>query len=141
MQNNAQTALNQYQSTGNSSIAYADPHELIRRLMDGAIERIHQAKGAIQQGNPEAKAKLISKAIAIISGLDACLDRDRSNELMRNLEAIYEYMNMRLLEANVEDDIARLEEVARLMSEIKSAWIQIPEESKKSPTSRSAGNL
>ena len=132
MHNLSRLAVNEYQSTDNSSIAYADPHVLILRLMDGAIERIHQAKGAIQQKKPEVKGKMIGKAIAIITGLDSCLDREQGGDLAVNLEAIYEYMNMRLLEANAENDIAKLEEVARLMGEIRSAWLQIPEEVKKS---------
>lgn len=132
MNNLAQTAVSQYQNTDNSSIAFADPHVLILRLMDGAIERIYQAKGAIQQKNTEAKGKLIGKAIGIIAGLDACLDRDLNNDLVDNLEAIYEYMNVRLLEANVENDIDKLEEVARLMGEIRTGWLQIPEAVKQS---------
>ena len=115
MNNLAQSALSQYQATDNSAIAYANPHVLILKLIDGAIERIYQAKGAIQQGDSGAKGKLIGKAIGIISGLDACLDSEQKNDLVNNLEAIYEYMNMRLLEANVEDNIGKLEEVAKLM--------------------------
>jgi flagellar protein FliS len=141
MNNFANTAVSQYQTTDNSSIAYADPHMLILRLMDGAIERIYQAKGAIQQNNAESKGKLIGKAIGIIAGLDACLDRDLSNDLVDNLEAIYEYMNVRLLEANVENDIARLEEVAKLMSDIRSAWLQIPEEVKNSHSDKNVGKI
>ena len=38
MTNLAVKAVSQYQSADNSSIAYADPHELILRLMNGAIK-------------------------------------------------------------------------------------------------------
>ena len=140
MNNLAHTAVSQYQDTDNSSIAYADPHVLILRLMDGAIERIAQAKGAIQQKNAEAKGKLIGKAIGIIAGLDACLDRDLDNQLVTNLEALYEYMNSRLLEANVENDITSLEEVGRLMGEIRSAWVQIPQDVKQSNSMQQINN-
>lgn len=126
MNNLAQNALDQYQTTGNSSIAYADPHELILRLMNGAIERISQAKGAIQQKDAKAKGELIGKAISIIAGLSACLDHNQDSDLSANLDALYEYMNVRLLEANVEDDVSKLDEVAKLMREIKSAWVQVP---------------
>lgn len=127
MNNLAHAALNEYQQTDNSSIAYADPHELILRLMNGAIERIAQAKGAIQQNNKPAKGELIGKAISIIAGLSACLNHDQKTELTDNLDALYEYMNRRLLEANVHDDFTKLDEVTRLMNEIRSAWKQIPE--------------
>ena len=127
MNNLARAAVNEYQSTGNSSIAYADPHELILRLMGGAIERIQQAKFAISQNDSAAKGELIGKAIAIIAGLDSCLDRSLNNPVLENLEALYEYMNLRLAEANVSNDLDKLDEVGRLMGEIKSAWEQIPQ--------------
>ena len=139
MNNLAQSALSQYQSTDNSAIAYADPHVLILKLIDGAIERIYQAKGAIQQGNAGAKGKLIGKAIGIIAGLDACLHSDSDNDLVTNLEAIYEYMNMRLLEANAENSVGKLEEVARLMGEIRAGWMQIPDNVKRSHPMKTVG--
>ena len=123
---NNHAAVSQYQTTNNSAIAFSDPHVLILRMMDGAIERINQAKGAMQQKNTELKGKLIGKAINIISGLEGCLDRDLDNELVINLGALYEYMNVRLFEANAENDSARLDEVAGLLAEIRLAWVQIP---------------
>ena len=130
MNNRAYAAVSQYQTTNNSALAFAGPHVLILRMMDGAIERINQAKGAMQQKNTELKGRLIGKAINIIAGLDGCLDRDLDNDLVTNLGALYEYMNVRLLEANVENDIARLDEVSGLLSEIRLAWVQIPSDVK-----------
>ncbi len=121
----AKNALNEYRSTGNSSIVYADPHQLILRLMNGAIQRIAQAKGAIKQNDIQAKGEFLSKAIAIIGGLSSCLDIEKGGELAANLDSLYEYMNVRLLEANVENNPAKLDEVINLISEIKSAWVQI----------------
>ena len=123
----ALSAINEYKETGNSAIAYDDPHSLIVRLIDGAIDRVAQAKGALQQNNVKMKGELISKAIGILNGLDACLDHEKGGELSTNLASLYEYMVMRLLEANVENDSNKLDEVSRLIREIRSAWMQIPE--------------
>ena len=70
MSNRAFKAVNQYQTADNSSIEYADPHELILRLMNGAIERIAQAKGAIQYRDVQHKGEYLGKAISIIGGLE-----------------------------------------------------------------------
>ena len=123
----ALSALNEYKDTGNSAISYDDPHSLILRLMDGAIDRIAQAKGAIKQKNVKMKGELISKSIGIINGLDACLNHDQGGDLSANLASLYEYMGMRLLEANMDNDSGKLDEVTRLLGEIRSAWMQIPE--------------
>ncbi len=127
MNRNAQAALNEYQNTGNSSIEYADPHQLILRLMNGAIDRIAQAKGAMQQKNIRHKGELLGKAIAIIGGLDACLDHNHDTEISENLSSLYEYMNRTLLEGNMNDDVSKLDEVTKLLTEIKNAWLQIPQ--------------
>ncbi len=124
----AQNALNQYQTNKNSSIVFASPHELILRLMNGALERTAQAKGAIQQQNQQEKAELISKAISIIAGLSACLDHSQPGDLSKNLEDLYDYMSVQLVNANVDNDVEKLDEVSRLLSEIRSAWVQIDPE-------------
>jgi flagellar secretion chaperone FliS len=121
----ASNAVSEYQNTSNSSIAYADPHQLILRLMNGAIERIAQAKGCMQQKDSNNKGELIGKAIGIITGLSACLDHSQEGDLSDNLESLYEYMNLSLLRANMEDDTDKLDEVSKLLQEIRSAWVQI----------------
>lgn len=122
----AMNAMNEYKNTGDSSISYADPHQLILRLMNGALERIAQAKGAIAQRDKQAKGELMGKAISIIDALNACLDHSQQGNLSQNLADLYEYMNVRLLEANIEENTSKLDEVSKLMQEIRSAWVQIP---------------
>ncbi|MCP4875977.1 MAG: flagellar export chaperone FliS [Gammaproteobacteria bacterium] len=129
MRNLALKAVNQYQTADNSSIQYADPHELILRLMNGAIERIAQAKGAIQYQDVKHKAEYIGKTISIVGGLEGCLDHSQAGNLSENLSSLYQYMIISLTEANINDDIAKLNEISDLLLEIKSAWEQIPGQS------------
>ncbi|MDH3535628.1 MAG: flagellar export chaperone FliS [Gammaproteobacteria bacterium] len=128
MTNLAVKAVSQYQSADNSSIAYADPHELILRLMNGAIERIAQARGAMQRGNVREKGEFLGKAISIVGGLEGCPDHGQQGTLSANLSDLYQYMIVTLTQANVADDIAKLNEVSALLLEIKSAWEQIPDQ-------------
>ncbi|MCP4387494.1 MAG: flagellar export chaperone FliS [Gammaproteobacteria bacterium] len=128
MSNLAVKAVNQYQSADNSSIEYADPHELILRLMNGAIERIAQARGAMQHGRVAQKGELLGKAISIIGGLEGCLDYSQEGTLSTNLSDLYHYMIISLTQANIEDDIAKLNEISGLLLEIKAAWEQISEQ-------------
>ena len=121
----AQNALSAYQTNKNSSIQFASPHELILRLLNGAIERIAQAKGAILQDKQKEKGELISKSISIIGGLSACLDHNQEGDLSKNLEDLYDYMGLQLVNANVNNDVSKLDEVSRLLREITSAWVQI----------------
>ncbi len=119
--------INQYKQMGTySGAAYADPHRLTQMLFEGFLERVAQAKGAMMAKQVAQKGERIGKAIGILEGLTACLDLERGGEIAANLRDLYDYMQRRLLEANLKDDVAMLDEVARLMGEIKSAWDAIP---------------
>ncbi len=43
-------------------------------------------------------------------------------ELSENLDALYEYIAGILLQANIQDDVALLDEAGKLLSEIKMGW-------------------
>lgn len=124
------SAINQYQAVGAASASYADPHRLIQMLLEGAIGRTNAALSALAQQDLLAKAQLISKATAIIDGLRGGLDMEKGGELAANLDALYEYMQLRLFHANLKNDAAALEEVARLLGEIKQGWDAIPPEAR-----------
>lgn len=114
-----------------SGTMYADPHSLITQMFDGVLTRIAQAKGAIARGDIPAKAEMISKAVLIVGGLEGCVNHQQGGELAENLSRLYQYMSLTLTEANIHSDIAKLNEVSGLILEIKSAWVQIPEQAQR----------
>jgi len=121
--------INQYQQVGTySSTAYADPYRLVQLLMDGFLDRVAQARGAMERQEIALKGELISKSISILDGLRSGLDHERGAEIAGNLEELYTYMQRRLVEANAQNEVQHLDEVASLMREIKSAWDAIPPE-------------
>lgn len=114
-----------------SGTMYADPHSLITQMFDGVLTRIAQARGAIDRGDTAAKAEMISKAVLIVGGLEGCVNHQQGGELAENLSRLYQYMSLTLTEANIHNDIAKLNEVSALLLEIKSAWVQIPEQAQR----------
>jgi flagellar protein FliS len=106
-------------------VAASDPHRLVLMLMDGALERILSARGAIENGVPEARSHLLHRAVAIIDELRASLNLDVGGELAANMAELYEYSSRQLMRANLEARIEPLDDVAKLLREIRSAWIQI----------------
>lgn len=105
-----------------TSIVDADPHKLIQLLYNGALERINMAKARMQAKDFEGKGKLISKSIEIVGGLRSFLDFEKGGELAERLETLYDYMERTLFEANRHNDAAKLDEVARLLRQIKEGW-------------------
>jgi flagellar protein FliS len=116
-----------------AAVTDADPHHLIKLLLDGALSRIAAAKGHMQRGEVGPKGECIGKAIAIVDGLRAALDHAKGGEIARNLGDLYDYMEHGLLEANLRNDLARLDEVARLLGEIRDAWAAIGQQGAVTP--------
>ena len=107
-------------------VAASDPHRLILMLMDGALERIAAARGAMENGTPEARTRLLHRAVTIIDELRGSLNLELGGEIAGNLADLYEYSGKQLMRANLENRVDLLEEVGHLLREIRGAWIQIP---------------
>ncbi|RXZ44821.1 flagellar export chaperone FliS [Crenobacter cavernae] len=118
--------LNAYQNALEVEVEAASPHKLVLMLFDGAIAAIRQARIQMVSRNIAEKGRLIGKAVAIVDeGLRASLNRDAGGEMAANLDDLYEYCGMRLLEANLKNEPALLDEVERLLGEIRGAWAEI----------------
>jgi flagellar protein FliS len=119
-----QKGVNAYAKVGiETGVAAASPHKLIVMLFEGAMVAVSTGLQQMKLGNIPAKGKAISKAILIIdSGLRASLDKKAGGEIAESLDSLYEYMGNRLLLANLKNQPEILEEVHRLLSELKGAW-------------------
>ena len=119
----AQSALAQYKRINNeSALEGASPHQLIAMLINGALDRLSHARGAMQRKDTAQKGLLIGKAVSIIGGLQDSLDESADAQITGNLDSLYDYMQRRLLEANVKNDVALLDEVSGLLLTIKEGW-------------------
>ena len=125
------STLGAYQSVAaHGGVAAADPHRLIVMLMDGALDRIAQARGCIQHNATGDKNSLLSSAIAIIDELRCSLDLKAGGPLAANLDDLYDYLCRQLVKANLSNRAETLDEVAQLLNEIRSAWIALPAEAR-----------
>jgi flagellar protein FliS len=120
---NPMLALRQYQKVGaQAQVSEASPHRLVQMLMEGGLDRIAQAKGAMERNDIPGKGVLISKAIGIIGGLREGLDLENKADEVGQLDNLYAYMMKRLVEANIQTDPKILDEVAGLLRTVKEGW-------------------
>jgi len=118
-----QAALEQYKQLNvQIKIDKANPHRLIQMLLEGALEKILIARHLMAAGKLGPKAEHITWAISIIDGLRVSLDKDVGGDIAQNLDDLYDYMVRRLVTANLENDVAILDEVSELLKQIKEAW-------------------
>ena len=125
---NANAVLQHYRQVGVQSALDATPHRLIQMLMEAAIEKTVAAKLLMEQNNIAEKGRHISWAISIIGGLRDSLDLEAGGEIAANLDALYDYMSRRLLQANLDNEVAGLDEVTHLLRTVKSGWDGIAEQ-------------
>jgi len=120
---NPMLALRQYQKIGaQAQTSEASPHRLVQMLMEGGLDRIAQASGAMQRNDIAGKGIAIGKAIGIIGGLREGLDRDNMTDELNRLDSLYLYMTRRLSEANIKNDPSILDEVRDLLATVKEGW-------------------
>ena len=109
-----------------SAVMSATQQQLVGMLFDGALSALIRARLFMQDGNIEGKGSSISKAINIIeAGLKEGLTENRGDELADNLLDLYNYMTRRLLHANLNNDVAAVEEVEGLLRNIADAWKEV----------------
>ncbi|MFJ1570551.1 flagellar export chaperone FliS [Pseudomonas sp. NPDC088322] len=126
---NPMLALRQYQKVnGVAQTSEASPHRLVQMLMQGGLDRLAQAKGAIARKDIAQQGILLSKAIDIIGGLREGLDLGNHADSLAELDNLYTYMSRRLVEANLKTDTAIIDEVARLLITVKEGWDAIADQ-------------
>jgi flagellar protein FliS len=127
MYGRTQHALSTYAKVGvETGVESADPHKLVLMLFEGAMIAVGDARRQLLEGQVAARGASISKAIMIIeNGLKASLDMEVGGELSQHLADLYDYMRNRLLAANLQASTKPLEEVHRLLGDLKDAWVQV----------------
>lgn len=114
--------INPYQTYQQNSVMTASPQELTLMLYNGSLKFMKLAKRAMADKKYEEKNTNILKAQNIVQELRITLDLDI--EMSAALAQMYEYMFTRLLDANTKNDLAALEEVETLMTDMRNTWKQ-----------------
>lgn len=127
MYTNSRSGAHAYANIGlETGVVAASPHQLIVMLYEGAELSVRMAIKHMGEGDIAQKCAAISKASHIIlDGLRAALDPQQGGDIAARLDGLYEYMNKRLMLANLNNESAPLEEVLGLLRELREAWQQI----------------
>lgn len=115
---------NQYQKT---QVTTASREKVLLMLYEGAIRFTKQARAAMKQNKIAEKGKYISKSTAILSELMATLDFKAGGQLAVDLENLYVFMIDKLIEANINNDVAALDTVEQLLMTLYEAWKDVVE--------------
>jgi flagellar protein FliS len=115
------TELRQYTT---HSAQTATPGQLVVMLYDGFLRFCAQGRLAFEQGDVGTSGNRFTRAQDIVTELRVTLDMTQG-EIAQNLASLYEYVGERLTAARLKKDMAEIDEAVRVMSDLRSAWVQI----------------
>ena len=107
-----------------SAVLTATPEQLVVMLYDGANRFLTQSAIAMRDGRAGLAGEKLRRAEAIIDELLATLDLS-VGEVAERLQALYLFFKEHLSAARLKQDASKVDEVARLMRELRGAWAGI----------------
>ncbi|MEO3680931.1 flagellar export chaperone FliS [Shewanella vesiculosa] len=111
-----------------SEIAVASPHRIIQMMFAGGLERLAQSRYAIENGDMINKGLFIGKAIGIINGLNSSLNMDEGGEIAGNLSKLYDFIILKVTEANLRNDAQAIDDAVSVLRTLKEGWDAIPQD-------------
>lgn len=114
---------NPYQAYQQNSVNTASPGELTLMLYNGCLKFMKLARAAIEQKDIEAKNENLLKSQKIIQELMVTLNMDVA--MSKTMMAMYDYINRRLIEVNMKNDLTILDEVEGYVTEFRDTWKQV----------------
>ncbi|GAA0115847.1 flagellar export chaperone FliS [Clostridium senegalense] len=113
---------NGYNAYKNNSINYASKEQLLLMLLDGAVKYAKIGRQAILDKDIKKKHENLVKTQDIFYELMISLDRSTNLQWIDGLSSVYEFINNRLMEANIKSDIKIIDEIIPLIEDIRSMW-------------------
>ncbi|WP_338751544.1 flagellar export chaperone FliS [Bacillus sp. FJAT-52991] len=130
---------NPYKQYENNSVNTASPGELTLMLYNGCLKFIRKAKEAIKEKNYEQKNVNIQKAQKIIRELMVTLNMDI--DISKEMMTLYDYLNRRLIDANLKNDIEILNEVEGFVEEFRDTWKLVIQKNRQTQYAGSGGQV
>ncbi|NAX22195.1 flagellar export chaperone FliS [Vibrio sp. V39_P1S14PM300] len=103
--------------------AAANPHQLVVMLIDGLLDEIERTRGHIAATRLAEKGTSINKCMNILIGLDSALDEENGGEIAQNLHQLYDFCQIELYQASVQNDVDKLANVEKVMANIREGWV------------------
>lgn len=121
-----------------SRVLSADPLELVRMLYRAATNAVQDARHHLAAGEICRRSRCISRACGILTELMSSVDRERGGEIAQQLVLLYDYMQRRLVDANIRQADEPLAEVLGLLLTLEEGWAAIAKPAEMEPPAAKA---
>ena len=119
---NSTAGLEAYRRT---QVQSRTPLELVVMLYDGALKFLAMAREGIDRRDMRARREGLERTLAIIGDLQSTLNFEQGGDIAVELNRLYSYANLRLLEAAMRNDAERVDEVRRIFEILRDGWATI----------------
>ena len=117
-----QRGLESYRQT---QVKSRTPLELVVMLYDGVLGHLAAAREAVERRDIPARRDALSRALAILSELQSTLNVEQGGDIALALDDLYGYSTRRLMQAAIDNDVAPIDEVRRLLEGLRDSWRSI----------------
>ncbi len=108
-----------------NAVLTATPEQLQLMLYDGVIRFATQAREAIQAKDIERTHNLLTRAQRIISEMQSGLRQEIAPDICGHMASLYTFVYRRLVEANINRDMAALDDALQIMDHMRQTWIML----------------
>jgi flagellar protein FliS len=98
------------------------PLERVVLLYDGMIRFIDQARAAIERRDIPARRVALNNALRIVSELQSTLDMKAGGSIATELDRLYGFITMQLLESAMKNATAPIDDAKRVIDPLRDAW-------------------
>jgi len=108
-----------------TKVLTANPEQLRLMLYEGAVKFCRQARDALSRKDYEGMYNGLVRAQKIVLELSTSLDHKVDPVLCERLASLYNYVYMRLVDANMERDLAAIDEAIHLIDYERQTWVML----------------
>src|SRR5437764_8282457 len=105
-----------------NTVLTATPEQLQLMLYDGAIRFARQAADALQAGDLSTSCEKLLRAQRIVAEMENGLRHHVNPGLCGQLAALYRFIFLRLVDANMNRDRAALDDALRILDHQRETW-------------------
>jgi len=105
-----------------TKVLTASPAELRLMLYEGAIKFCRQARHALGHNDYEGVYNGLTRAQNIVLELTNSIQPDQNPELCEKLQALYNYIYRRLIDASMDRDAKAIDESIQLLEYERETW-------------------
>lgn len=110
-----------YSAYSQNNLSIESSEKLIKMLYEGVLRFTSLAKRAMEESDIEKKTYWINRSTAIFSELINTLNYD-GGQIAHYLSGLYMHQIKLLSEANMSNDVKKLDEVLHVTKELLSVW-------------------